>query len=205
VTNLVLGNENTPYRRSSELLDPTGRMDFFRGVLNTKEASLLRKSNVTFGEDETPYESTQCAQDKWDWKHINGARPPPIISNRHLKPSFTLGDFATDYTSCAMSDFVYRAKQEDMLAIKKKAEELKTDLRASHYDLGKFKMDFSTTTADQQMDRSDPNAVGTQSISTAMLQKTHIEMGKARVPYESMQRSAQWDVEETYDEDELGY
>jgi hypothetical protein len=206
-TNLVFGAENTPYQKASTQLDPTGKMGFFRGKLNQKEASLLRKSSIQFGKTATNYESTTVKQNDWDWIEVKKARPPPVISNRHLKPNFTLGDDKVNYTSASKGDFTFRKGYVDHSA-KAHAVELKKDLRASHYDLGRFAMDFSTSNNDFgfDIDHAGPLATYEQRLEKKKaLVATNICLGNQRTEYESFARSAQFDVEDNYDEGELGY
>jgi len=206
-TNLVFGAENTHYQKTSTQLDPTGRMDFYRGQLNQKEASLLRKSSIKFGKATTDYQSTTCRQNDWDWLNIKKARPPPVISNRHLKPNFTLGDDKVDYTSAAKGDYIHRASHRDTTA-GDRARELKKDLRASHYDLGNFAMDFSTSNNDFGNDVEHAGRLKTYEErleDKKALQRTNICLGNVRTEYESFARSQQFDVEDNYNDGELGY
>lgn len=206
-TNLVFGAENTPYQKSSTQLDPTGRMDFYRGDTNQKEASLLRKSSIEFGKATTDYQSTTCRQNDWDWLNIKKARPPPVNSNRHLKPNFTLGDDKVDYTSSTKGDYIHRASRRDTTA-GDRAMELKKDLRASHYDLGRFAVDFSTSNNDFGNDVEHAGRLKTYEErleDKKALQRTNICLGNVQTEYESFARSQQFDVEDNYDDGELGY
>jgi len=144
-THFELGDENTSYKTSNTLEDPTGEIEKYTAKLNVHAKALLFKTSAVLGYEKSSYDT--CAKDATQWnkdKMIETIqlREKSKKNNDPRKVNYDFGDEKTNYISTAKEEFVYDASKINPSVL---ADSVKKDLRKCHYTLGNDSTNYETS------------------------------------------------------------
>mmetsp|Transcript_42783 Transcript_42783/g.51368 ORF Transcript_42783/g.51368 Transcript_42783/m.51368 type:complete len:290 (+) Transcript_42783:92-961(+) len=141
--NFSLGNsqELIDYIPSSKQPDPTGSIGEFAVELSDETKSSIKKSSIYFGKDKPVYESISsscniCHKNSVEFAALKAETKK--LNNGQRNQNFSFGPKEqNDWTTNHKTDFILYTDTQQANARGELSEEVKDDLKRSHFDVGK--------------------------------------------------------------------